>query len=137
MFDFRMSSRFCPPYYSEHRSKKSQLSDCQDEGSTSDKRKAHNARKAQAWRDRLKEDPVKFAEYKALEAARAREYRRKKTASARESDRESNRERQRRLRAKKKLQQCIAVEESLPPMIRKVTVEEQYYMLGEETPDCD
>lgn len=135
LFDFRMSSSMWL-HYSEHKSMKSHPSDCEGEVSNSDKRKEHNARKAQAWRDRLKKDPAKFAEYKALEAARAREYRRKKTAAARESDRENNRERQRRLRAIKKLQQCKAEEELSPTMIRKVSQEEKYYILGEETPYC-
>lgn len=118
-------------HYSEHETIKSHPSDCHGEVSSSDKRKAHNARKAQAWRDRLKKDPVKFAEYKALEAARAREYRRKKTDAARETDRENNRERQRRVRAKKKLQQCKADQELSPSMIRKASQEEKYYILGD------
>lgn len=113
---------------SERNSKKSQPYVCQDEVSLSDKCKANNARNSQAWRDRLKKDPVKYAEFKALEAARAKEYRRKRTAAAIEIDKENNRERQRRFRAKKKLQcrrteekECKAEEEPLPPKkIRKV-----------------
>ncbi|XP_048028545.1 uncharacterized protein si:ch211-86h15.1 isoform X2 [Megalobrama amblycephala] len=123
----RMSSRI-QRRNSERNSKKSQLYVCQDEVSQSDKCKANNARNSQAWRDRLKKDPVKYAEYKALEAARAKEYRRKRTAAAKELDKENNRERQRRFRAKKKLQcrrteekECKAEEEPPPPKkIRKV-----------------
>ncbi|XP_073732117.1 uncharacterized protein [Misgurnus anguillicaudatus] len=72
----------------------SQSSVCQDEGSKSDKRKATSTRYYHAWRDRLKKDPVKFAEFKASEAARLREYRRRKSAAAIEIDRKSDCERQ-------------------------------------------
>lgn len=82
------------PCDSECKSKKSQPSVCQDEVSKSDKQKPNKARYSQAWRDRLKKDPVKFAEFKAFEAARAREYRRKRTATAIEIDKDNNLERQ-------------------------------------------
>ncbi|KAG1949515.1 uncharacterized protein LOC120480573 isoform X2 [Pimephales promelas] len=105
---------------------KSQPFVCQDEVSKHDKWKAKNARYSQAWRDRLKKDPVKFAEFKASEAARAKEYRRKRAAASIEVDKENNRERQRRFRAKKKLQctrtdekQCKADKEPPPPKKRE------------------
>ncbi|KTG02937.1 hypothetical protein cypCar_00007329 [Cyprinus carpio] len=85
----RMSLKI-QPCDSECKSKKSQPSVCQDEVSKSDKQKPDNARYSQAWRDRLKKDPVKFAEFKAFEAARAREYRRKRTATAVEIDKDNN-----------------------------------------------
>ncbi|XP_073682166.1 uncharacterized protein [Garra rufa] len=113
------------PYNSECKSKNSQLSICQDEVSKSDERKPDNARYSRAWRDRLKKDPVKFAEFKALEAARAKEYRRKKTVTATEIDKGNNRERQRRFRAKKRLQQCKADDKLRSPKKSKVLTEEE------------
>ncbi|XP_018967644.1 stress response protein NST1-like [Cyprinus carpio] len=121
----RMSLKI-QPCDSECKSKKSQPSVCQDEVSKSDKQKPDNARYSQAWRDRLKKDPVKFAEFKAFEAARAREYRRKRTATAVEIDKDNNRERQRRFRTKKKLQhKCKADDNPLPPKKTKVLTEEE------------
>ncbi|XP_016299136.1 eukaryotic translation initiation factor 5B-like isoform X1 [Sinocyclocheilus anshuiensis] len=111
--------------HSECKSKKSQPSVCQDEVSKSDKQKPENARYSQAWRDRLKKDPVKFAEFKAFETARAREYRRKRTAAAVEIDKDNNRERQRRFRTKKKLHQCKADDNPLPPKKTKALTEEE------------
>ncbi|XP_067287029.1 uncharacterized protein [Pseudorasbora parva] len=113
---------------SERKSKKNQPYICQDEVSKYEKWRAKNARNSQAWRDRLKKDPVKFAEFKALEAARAKEYRRKRTAAAIEIDKENNRKRQRRFRAnvmlpciRKEEKQCKAEEEP-PPSKKKIVL---------------
>ncbi|KAK7119480.1 hypothetical protein R3I94_021351 [Phoxinus phoxinus] len=112
---------------SGRKSNESQPFVCQDDVSKYDKWRAKNARYSQAWRDRLKKDPVKFAEFKALEAARAKEYRRKRAATSIEIDKENNRERQRRFRAKKKSEctrtdekQCKTDEEPPPPKKREV-----------------
>ncbi|XP_050978713.1 uncharacterized protein LOC127173104 [Labeo rohita] len=113
------------PCNSERQSKESQSSVYQDEVSKYDERKPDNARYSQAWRDRLKKDPVKFADFKALEAARAREYRRKRTATATEIDKGNNRERQRRFRAKKKLQKCEDPDKPPSPKKNKVLTEEE------------
>lgn len=103
----------------DRNSKKSVPSNSPDDVSSSGRRKAANTRYSQAWRDRLKTDPVKFAEFKALEAERAREYRRKKSAAAKVSDKEKNRERQRKFRARKK-EQSKNCEQIPKPKKRKV-----------------
>ncbi|XP_055041148.2 uncharacterized protein [Misgurnus anguillicaudatus] len=93
----------------------SQSSVCHNEVSKSDKVKIVKARYYQVWRDRLKNDPVKYADYKASEAARLREYRRRMSATSLEMFRKQNCENQRRFRARKKLQQCKADKEPKPP----------------------
>ncbi|XP_060789811.1 uncharacterized protein LOC132894247 isoform X2 [Neoarius graeffei] len=103
----------------DRNSKKSVPSNSPDDVSSSGRRKAANTRYSQAWRDRLKTDHVKFAEFKALEAERAREYRRKKSAAAKVSDKEKNRERQRKFRARKK-EQSKNCEQIPKPKKRKV-----------------
>ncbi|XP_065097466.1 uncharacterized protein [Paramisgurnus dabryanus] len=95
--------------------RKSQSSVCHNEVSKSDKLKTIKARSYRVWRDRLKNDPVKYADFKASEAARLREYRRRMSATSLEMFRKQNCENQRRFRARKKLQQCKADKEPKPP----------------------
>ena len=74
--------------------------------STSDtespQRQRNNVKNIKVWRERLKNDEVKLAEFRLAEAARAKEYRNNKNAIQKEHDKENNRERQRRFQAKKK-----------------------------------
>ncbi|XP_026131576.1 stress response protein NST1-like [Carassius auratus] len=119
----RMSLKILP-CVSDCKSKKSEPTLCQDEVSKSGKQKPDRARYSQAWRERLEKDPVKFAEFRAFEAAR--EYRRKRTATSLEIDKDNNCERQRRFRTKKKLRhQCKADDNPLPPKKTKVLTEEE------------
>lgn len=90
----------------------------QDEVSKAYQKKLDNARRSKAWRDHIRKDPVKYAEYKALEAARAREYRRRKSAAAHGINWGNNNERKRRFRFKTnhQLQQCQDDNDPIPPI---------------------
>ena len=83
---------------------KTSTSTAEDEPlSQPDQRRLANARSGRSWRARLEEDPVKWAEFKADEAARAKEYRRNRSSERREHEKERNRERQKRFVANRKL----------------------------------